>query len=208
MQVGGKDYVQDGLIFMLDGIIKGENVGDWTDLIGGMRFINHGAVEVDDGFVFNGSEYMFGSSGVVYDSATYTIEVVIKSFTRSNWILCTPSVNGFVEGFSVCFGRGGIYYSKAQAYGYNLPTADSVTISLSSANGYCNKEQLYTISKDTFSDRNVWVLGARTGYPTPTTPRNFFKGTICAVRIYNRTLTAKEIVNNQKVDNLRFNLGL
>ena len=37
---------------------------------------------------------------------------------------------------------------------------------------------------------------------------NYFYGKIYSIRIYNRTLTEAEILANQNVDNLRFNLGL
>ena len=37
---------------------------------------------------------------------------------------------------------------------------------------------------------------------------NAFKGTIYAIRAYNRRISFAEMLNNQQVDNLRFNLGL
>jgi hypothetical protein len=73
---------------------------------------------------------------------------------------------------------------------------------------FCNFIKQSKGKKDTWSDRNVWVLGGRTGYPTPTTPRYLFNGEIYAVRIYNRTLNAEEMLNNQLIDNERFGLGL
>lgn len=206
------NYIQDGLIFMLDGLNKGTNDGNWVDLVGGMLFTNYGAIENDKGFIFNGEQYMLGQSGVVYDITTYTIEVCIKPFEKSNWVLCTPSVNGYFEGFSVCFSDKGPYmhYSKENREGYELPSTeiDALSISMNTSLGYGNLIELTSKGKNSFSDRNVWVLGGRTGYPTPTTPRSLFNGEIYAVRIYNRTLNAEEMLNNQLVDNERFELGL
>lgn len=41
MQQGGEplpEYIQDGLVFWLDGIDKGNITGKWIDLIGGIEF--------------------------------------------------------------------------------------------------------------------------------------------------------------------------
>ena len=35
-----------------------------------------------------------------------------------------------------------------------------------------------------------------------------FNGQIYSIRIYNRQLTEAEVLNNQRIDNTRFNLGL
>ena len=41
-----------------------------------------------------------------------------------------------------------------------------------------------------------------------TNKQNIFKGTIYAIRIYNRILTADEMKHNQRIDNERYGLGL
>ena len=202
------DYIQDGLIFMLDGIDKGTDDGNWIDLIGGMLFTNYGAVKTDSGFVFNGAEYMLGQSGVVYDSSIYTIEICMNPYIKGNWVLCTPSVNGYYEGFSVCISGNRIFYRKENSECYSYEAKGNVTISMNTSTCFCNFIKQSKGLKDIFSDRNVWVLGGRSGYPTPTTPRSLFNGEIYAVRIYNRTLNAEEMLNNQLIDNERFKLGL
>ena len=50
------NYVQDGLVLLLDGIDKGNVSGAWTDLIGGKSFTNHGATFNDDNVQFDGTD--------------------------------------------------------------------------------------------------------------------------------------------------------
>lgn len=202
------DYIQDGLIFWLDGIDKGGSRNKWRDIIGGLEFVNYGAIENDDHFYFDGASYMIGPSGVVYDITNHTIEVCVEPIVKSNWVLCTPSVHGYVEGFSVSFQSIGITYAKSTTNLYDIPYNGKMTISMNIERGYGNMNSLVLSIKDYFSDRNLWVVGGRTGYPTPSIPRYLFNGKIYAIRIYNKLLTSDEMIYNQQIDNLRFNLGI
>lgn len=55
---------------------------------------------------------------------------------------------------------------------------------------------------------NNYLTGNYEGYYVGGANNRTFNGNICAIRIYNRRLTDDEILYNQRVDNLRFNLGL
>lgn len=66
------DYIQDGLVFQLDGIDKGATDGTWVDLIGGNVFTNNGAISFDTYFYFSNKGHMNGTS--MECSNQYTVE--------------------------------------------------------------------------------------------------------------------------------------
>jgi hypothetical protein len=83
--------------------------------------------------------------------------------------------------------------------------------------GYYNKQILEgrynttTYSTGTTHRGFCMIIGARLGssrsqqVPTGT---GFFNGYIKAIRYYNRPLTAEEILHNQQIDNIKYNIGI
>lgn len=85
------NYVQDGLVFHLDGINKGNVQGSWVDLIDGVDFPNHGATSVEKGWHLDGTDdylgyidaienaitqqYVAGSKDLAFNNRECTIEV-------------------------------------------------------------------------------------------------------------------------------------
>lgn len=68
-------YIQDGLVFQLDGIDKGNDA--WIDRKGQKEFVLHNVVTNSNNMEFNGTNsYAECSSTLGYDSVTHTLEVV------------------------------------------------------------------------------------------------------------------------------------
>ena len=195
----------------LDGIDKGNVEGEWQDLVSGNTFGNHGAIAETDGWRFDGaSSYMDSTTLTNYgpDSKNRTFEIVAE-FERGN--ITEVVYMGNYSGYA--FGRyvGG----KRMIFSTDLdfPTlADDMTsgvriVSVSSSdiqivaskiNG--NNGQVSQIEQ--FTGKNDFIyLGKRASC-------NHFKGKIHAIRIHDRILTEEEILQNQRLDNERFGLGL
>lgn len=206
------DYVQGGLILLLDGKNKGGTSGVWSNLVGNGSFTRHGATFNSDHVYFDGIDDYLDStnlSSTFFPSRTAgTIEVVCDN-------------ENFEEAMGVIIiGRGasrlcaaiskskGFYYASdnTSSRAYNLPlvTAAKASISISSARQYENGVGLSLSSgKDYLSGFNGTYnyIGRRNS-------GTYFKGKIYSIRVYSKQLTKAEVLQNLSVDNLRFNLGL
>lgn len=102
----------------------------------------------------------------------------------------------------------GLFLDNNAFYNLNKNVGNN-TISLNVNLGVQNGQ---TISRGTDSD--YWTSGGdfnsnfNIGYNNLDYGRFFFTGKIYAIRIYSKLLTQAEMINNQRVDNTRFNLGL
>lgn len=68
------DYIQDGLVFQLDGMDKGNVEGVWKDLIQGREFTLNNCTLNSNNVEFNGTDsYCMSSDTISYE--TYTLEV-------------------------------------------------------------------------------------------------------------------------------------
>lgn len=211
----------DDLVFALDGKHKGSNSNAWTDLIGGEVFANHGADANTLGWTFNGSAYMGGwdETELDFDPSTCTIEVAYKptgydsSRTSNICHLATQTdkpisciyacevVDGWVNG---------CYASGTQNVWRISWASGSAVLALSGARAYKNGIALSSLGANHWSgNRQGRYIGTTSNYNSSTfSPNGYFMGDIYAIRIYNRQLTAEEILADQALDNTRFNLGL
>lgn len=78
------NYVQDGLVFHLDGINKGETANAWTDLIGSVDFPNHGATSVDKGWHLDGTNDYLGYIDDIENATTQQYAAGAKDLAFSN----------------------------------------------------------------------------------------------------------------------------
>ena len=69
-------YVQDGLVFQLDGIDKGNIEGAWVDRKAGKQFTLNNCIVNSDNIEFNGTD----SSAI--DNDNYTLPTVPENYTR------------------------------------------------------------------------------------------------------------------------------
>ena len=200
-QYDENSYVQDGLIFQLDGIAKGNSAdtSTWVDLKGGLVFTQDGVVtSTDKGWYLDGTSNLTCAS-VLSSNTDYTIEVC-----ASNYIVWH---NGSASGgnpFFYVLNKGLFFLQR------NVPVLDDnmqtimsspFTTSLNLDTCYINKV-LYTGrgSSDFWSDPVRFDIGLFRGARST--------GTIHAIRIYSRRLTSEEQLHNQDVDISRFNISV
>lgn len=197
-------YITDGLIFWLDGIERGGIAGQWKDLIGGKIFVLNNVTEGTDCVRLFGIKTSYGlcSGPVSADFNSETIECAVSSFPTMAALLNPPLINGFV----------GIGLIRSDDYSYGMDGAEnciwglgeSKTVSVNSDVAASNKVQGYKTGSSTWganTSGNTY-LGRRS------TGARCFSGDIYSLRIYNRKLSLAEMLQNQSVDNERFNLGL
>lgn len=192
------DYVQEGLIFQLDGIERGDNPNYWQDLKSESRFSIRNNVKTDKYVSFPPSFNLQRAIG----SNTSTLELSISNYTQ------TTRINEVMVQKGPCLGLQ-INNSKYAIF----QTSNS---SLSNSSPSIRKAKIFSIKSNEIVADGIKIPVNR-HFNWDATDNNYlggeaqvkmFDGRIYSVRIYNRRLTDDEILYNQRVDNLRFNLGL
>jgi len=192
-------YITDGLVLHLDAIDRGTTDTDkWIDLVGNKIFTLYDCTIGTNYVQFNGSS-SYGSLSSTWYYSDATIEVVAIAEGT---------------GFAYCERGGGmmarITPSTQFVFRYNTAsgriTASGVCNSANSIAAVVDgvdKTSLITGSDYSGNNQNVVTIGKRQH-----STAGFFKGKIYSIREYSRKLTKAEMLQNQKVDNIRFNLGL
>ncbi len=202
------NYIQDGLIFQLDGINKGTNEGAWTDLIGGHIYTNYGATALENGWRLYNKTLRSVDYNFLPANSNQTVEIVFKPtvnrgsqaiwMQNGNGIMTTNTVLIFWNNTAVTF----LQHNKT----YTIPLTVnayhcvSVNLTLGLVNG---------VKKNPNTNSDYWNQTSQ--YSSIGSRNNgaaYFKGDIFAIRVYDRRLTEDEMLHNQQVDNIRFNLGL
>lgn len=196
-------YIQDGLVFQLDGINKGSNQGYWTDLKGGVTFTiptSEYLTEETNGFTWTGNVNM-PNSGTMPTGGTCTVEIAMfpRGYLSNNRSSIFASRTGNTQGDIqitrwdnrfVCIAK-----TKSIAVSSLIDNA-FITISFNTLAACVNKNQVqlsgseYTSQTSTGVGKTASVSGMR--------------GTIHAIRIYNKQLTLAEMQFNQNIDLKRF----
>ena len=204
-------YIQDGLVFFLDG--KDFTSGNWVDKIGNSSFAMNNCVKDGDGVKFNGTNsYGTTEDNLSFPSQSYTIEMVIKgekevSASSDSQIIFNTKNSG---DFSLGFGRVG----SAKLYTFQAGTTKTnLGYKYSSAVGFkrvsVNKDKCVVNGEPITAGGGVgnWSVGAKVVVGANASNTNwFFKGTIYAIRIYNRLLSENEMKANQMFDLDYYNL--
>ena len=220
-----RDYVQDGLIAMWDGIENaGWGVHDpsatvWKDLVGGYDVSNSYSdmTWTDNGYSFgnNKGNFFYRSSATeilnTVKSKLFTMEVVRSSYSpisNTGFISIGGNSNRNIMIFdsyevidNACIFLGNV--NRAGITVPNLSFARTFVGNLSSILIYTNSTggisgQFGEISNN---DSELWI--GRISYPIGNTVCN---GIVNAVRFYSRALTEDEIAHNYAIDKARFNL--
>ena len=204
-------YVQDSILMWLDGIDKGNVEGEWQDLVSGNTFVNHGAIAETDGWRFDGaSSYMDSTTLTNYGPASKnrTFEIVAE-FERGNITEVVYMGNYLGYAFGRYVGGKSMIFSTE----FGFPTlADDMTSGVRIVSVSSSDIQIVA-SKINGNDGQVgqfeeFVGNASFIYLGKRASGNHFKGKIHAIRIHDRILTEEEILQNQRLDNERFGLGL
>lgn len=212
-------YVTNGLVFFLDGL-QLANANNWTDIVGGKKFTlyNCSVANTDNGIVFDGTTSYGETNGTITnDFANETIEVVASYFPNSSALLFSqPVVNGNV-GIGVAFSNASGGGKVAVGIGHDgvrrtCRSATNVTTDQRSKKvlGVNVSRLIIRKTNMTGTYETSWA-GYETGITTlgcrcNSTHTMKYTGTIYAVRIYNRILTAAEIEQNQGIDIVRYGI--
>lgn len=199
-------YIQEGLVFHLDGIERGES--GWIDLIGGKKFTLYNCTLNDNNVEFNGTSSYGKASGTLNEDSSGTIEAV---FTTDNFTTTTDSfdLDVFYSGKSggpniylvKSSGKEAIATTLSNQYKNSIDKVKMISASLKSPypgiiNGaYTSK---YTIKSLSRSSTSYMYVGHYTN--------KYLQGKIYSIRRYNRPLTEEERLHNQLLDIQRFKL--
>ena len=200
--------IQDGLIFHLDGIDKGNNEGYWTDLVGGVKYTipTSDYLSVDTkGFTFTGDVTMSKSSGTIPTGTDVTLEIAMyntRSASSSGKWGCFSSGNTNAAG-SLCIAQFNTrlgFINRTASIDYSDFVFGGFSTNSANADRICINKSEVSMSSSASTD---YVTGTNAaigkGYAY-----GGMRGTIYAIRIYNRKLTLAEMQFNQDIDLKRF----
>ena len=219
-EIPSVDYVQDGLVLLLDGIRNtrsghSTNTSIWEDLSGNNYDYTLNNIQINDNNIyFKGTNNSYAlrkeNLSEIFGNTLYddrTIEIVVKDTSDSHiWICGNSSSRKAI----------GIYGERLTV---SIPPDNVSTFSLKNSvlkvNNYSilhkkegeicvyqNDEQLVKTN-----NLNCWTHSGEVSYignrSTNGTPLN---GEIYSIRVYNRILTEKEINYNYQIDKKRFGI--
>ena len=223
--VGGDNpadsYIQNGLVFQLDGIEKGNDATKWIDRKNGIEWLNHNSTRLSNGWYFDGATSYLTSSGMgTYDISTCTLEFVFDAeVSNAMWFAFVDAGANLVFNYTYNYSGRNWLIIKGKSSGGSIGGASPLDESIIGAHiasmvAVPARAKVNVINGVQHINNNVnysaaasAIIGARISAST-NLPANFFKGTIYAIRIYNRLLTVEEMLANQVIDNERFALGL
>ena len=189
-------YIQDGLIFWLDGIDKGNDPIAWTDLASGVVFPwADGVTPLSNRVLFSTNHAMLkGDKYIDWPYRTSHLEIVADAW---NGMMVFDNRGG-----QMALGKYYDYfmYGHSRAGGYLKTHTGLSTYSINNNAVWDNAEPQTQVSG------NSWVSGG--DGITIGSRGNIMKyvGSIYCVRAYNRQLSEEEVQHNFKVDKKRFNI--
>ena len=222
----GMTYASSGLVLQLDGIQQGDTDGVWTDLARGVVWTPTGATKLPNGWYFDGQSYMLDDDTLgSFNAKTSTVEVCLNSeLSHTNYFLFVDSSANTVFYYGNNFNGNSVYITRG-VYGGDTTRYGAVSCGATSSGdygygkriisyngnvanntaGYLNGKAIEAIDCN-YSAAARAVIGKR--FATSEAGSEFpFKGTLHSLRVYNRKLSLAEMLQNQKIDNERFNMG-
>ena len=215
-------YVQDGLVFQLDGIDKGNVEGAWVDRKAGRQFTLNNCIVNSDNIEFNGTD----SEAIDNDNYTlptvpenYTIEVVLY-YGGGSGILTQNSSSGYGSPMMVSLYSAAYYLTigrrlyAVEALPENkymclqaLAKGETNTIQVN-----CNGDVLASgKGNDSIIDDNFFDYGRPSVgcvWTSSSDRAGNLLGKVYSIRLYNRLLTEEERYNNMVVDYMRFRIPI
>lgn len=202
-------YVQNGLIFHLDGINKGTGA-DWVDLVGNKNFTIYGT-----GITSQSNSYYFDKtnpsylkwSGTPFNESEYTVEVCMYPSENTYYVFGGGQRN---SGHPIFYYNGSVTWGQDIKVFKNvgLTSGSKYTVSVNNDRLMKNGVEFTTTGStdywDVVDEQRIQIGKGSTGGAE----KNPFGGYLYSIRIYNRKLTREEQLQNMTTDNIRFNLGL
>lgn len=196
-------YVTSGLVFHLDG--EDATTAQWVDRVGGIAFtMNNVTLDGNGGVVFNGSSsYGNYPNNLDFPSSSHTIEITLNKTNQTSLQVAfmINASNMVAFGFS-----SGSDYIITKSGDSNVRETWNTgsglhTYSVTNSTAYKDKAVMTQRSMDTWYLRTGGTfVGSRSA------DNAFFKGTIYQIRVYNRALTADEILHNHAIDISKYNI--
>ena len=213
-------YVQDGLVFQLDGIDKGNVEGAWVDRKAGRQFTLNNCIVNSNNIEFNGKD----SEAIDNDNdqfptvpESYTIEVVLY-YGRGTILTENHYTTSYGSLMMVSF------FSTINflTIGRNLQAVEALPknkyMCLQAHNKYdtpqvnCNGDVLAVRDgTDSIVDSRDYNYGqASIGcvWTDYNEKAGHLLGKVYSIRLYNRELTEEELYNNMVVDYMRFRIPI
>lgn len=188
-------YIQDGLVFQLDGIEYGGIDGQWIDRKQNIRFESSDGSNMFDNnhFQFDGNRYMLTRQSISLNS----VRVIQVAF---NGLLGRNNVLLYLDSRCKIFTA---YYGNLFALGNRCSyyRAGNNLLSVGGLNWIANARKIADVMSGNVNLPIDFPQIAHAG-------TYYFQGSIYAIRCYSRLLSDREILINQKIDNARFGLGL
>ena len=209
------NYIQDGLVFQLDGKYKGPSENICTDIISGNYIINSSTGTLNYKYKDDCLEILNVNDctpTITFDksfssSDDYTVELCFElSQVNSKMFLFNIGVNHspafVINNSSICF------LQRSNQYIFNnFTTNTKYTFSLNLNHGYCNNVELSQDSEDYWGSgtlNKMYIFNVHSGGMR----NNPLLGKLYAIRIYDRRLTSEEQLHNQNIDAKRFNITI
>ena len=215
--ISARDYIQDGLVAMWDGIenagwgIHDPNATVWTPLVGGepLTLTNRATWRSDEGCLamLTAGSVPAAAYGARSDWAPMQFEVVAK-WASGAMVLSFGSGSErmlIINGKQRCQGDSNVMhtapYSLANINTYSVRSSSTAIGSARAV--YQNLSgPLANAGGNTWGRAGVLSVGAR--HPGSESYR--FYGRVYSIRFYNRDLTAAEMRHNHEADKARFKL--
>ena len=215
-----KDYVQDGLIAMWDGI---ENAGwgkhdasatVWKDLVGGLDITLPSSAQIKDNHLLLEAEGASSTNKLIIDTTKdYTVDVLFvygdegEDATYGQWQV------GMLAGISFAnmFFRYDVYWSGSRIFntpatwnlGLYAPSNCRIPGATFRINQSRGKFDIYY--NGVLYHQDIDTGTKKTAAQVKLVPSHVHQYTY-AMRVYSRALTTEEIAANYAIDKARFNL--
>lgn len=206
LSAGYGSYIKDGLALWMDGAEKGNTAGAWVDRANGHVFTSvNGFTNGADYVGLDGAlnQYLRCSTYEGEDADTGTIEIVITDYTPRS-IIFMPMRNTLLA-FGLTTNGDRIICATKNVKMVNIQSGAKVF-------SICNNVRAIVDGANaTFGSNEAWgSMDATYSYIGRRNASSSYQATakIHAIRIYNRHLSEAEILHNQRIDNVRYKLGL
>lgn len=215
-------YVQNGLVFQLDGIDKGNVEGAWVDRKAGRQFTLNNCIVNSDNIEFNGTD----SEAIDNDNYTlptvpekYTIEVVLyygggsiltQNKSSSSSYYGSPMMAALSSTINyLTIGRNLYAVEALPKNKYMCLQAQPRDSVLDTVQVNCNGDVLasrWSTISDTFYANGRSSVGCV--WTSVSNKAGHLLGKVYSIRLYNRLLTEEELYNNMVVDYMRFKIPI
>lgn len=207
-ETASMDYVQDGLVLLLDGIhnIRGghsTSTNVWEDLSGNNNDLTlENVVQNSNNMYFNGNDSKMYSEKAL---DVVSVEIVLELEEKNGYVYIA-SFGSYLKSmaWSVESDKGfSLGHMKKKYFVENLYKKNSISVQYNPDLMYLNSERLTNnLASESCSSTSSYPIAF--GFYGNNAYR--MKGKIYSIRIYNRALTQDEINHNYMVDKVRFGI--